>query len=574
MPINANELTVEIEPNRPLLSNVSLRIEDGEFVLILGPSGSGKSIFGLCLNGIIPSMIPAHYTGSLLVDDLEAGQTPVSTMSTRVGIVFQDPDAQLVTMHVEDEIVFGPENLRLSRSEIAHNLEHALHLVGMQDFRHAHTFALSGGQKQRVAIGSVLAMRPSVLVLDEPTSNLDPEGTRAVFEILARLRREKQTTIIAIEHKVDELIEHVDRLVVFDRGHIIANGPPREVLALHGEMLAERGVGIPQIAELALSARRKGLCLRNEDLPITVSEMQKKWPIEPLLRPAKNVPANATSKETIVRFENVAFDYPNRSAILRNMDLSISRGELVALVGRNGAGKSTLTKLVVGLLEATHGRVLLEGKDVLRLRAEHLSEKVGYVFQYPDTQLMTDTVFDEVAFSLRIRKLPEAVIAAKVAQVLEEVELVHLESRHPLTLSMGEKRRLSVATVLVLDPQMLILDEPTMGMDSGHISSIMTICEKLVSKGRAVLMVTHDMRVVAQWATRVIALAEGQILLDGAPRDFFLSESSLRATGLSQLSICPWRRCANDQQASCRTCPKDVLDIFVNKYASNRGDSP
>jgi energy-coupling factor transport system ATP-binding protein len=318
VPIIANKLTVEMEPNRPLISDVSLRIEDGEFVLILGPSGSGKSIFGLCLNGIIPQLIPAHYTGTLMVDEFEAGQTPVSTMSTRVGIVFQDPDAQLVTMHVEDEIVFGPENLRLPRSEIAHDLERALQLVGMHDHRHAHTFTLSGGQKQRVAIGSVLAMRPSVLVLDEPTSNLDPEGTRAVFDILAHLRREKRTTIIAIEHKVDALMEHVDRIVVFDRGRIIANGPPRDVLARHGGMLEQRGVGIPHVSELALSARRKGLFVRDEELPITSSEGQKKWPIEPLLRPAKNAPAAACSKEPIVRFENVAFDYPNRSAILGN----------------------------------------------------------------------------------------------------------------------------------------------------------------------------------------------------------------------------------------------------------------
>ena len=565
MPITARNLTVGFTKDQPILSDVSLDIADGEFVLVLGTSGSGKSMLALTLNGSIPQVIPVHWSGSLAVNGLDVTTTPVSEMATHVGLVFQDPDAQLIAMFVEDEVVFGPENLRFEREEIARRLAYSLDMVDMAEFRRITTWNLSGGQKQRVAISSVLSMQPSILVLDEPTSNLDPEGTRAVFKLLAKLHYDERKTIIAIEHKVDDLIEHVDRLLVFDQGRVVVNGPPREAIAEHGEVLMGLGINVPQISELALHARRRGLSMANGHFPITAAEAMARWPIAR----REAAPAGAASPARpapIVRFENVSFNYRNRPPALRDVSLSIYPGEFVAIVGQNGAGKTTLTKLLAGLLRPTRGMVTLDGADISRLKIDQLTEKVGYVFQYPDNQLVTDTVYDEVAFSMRIRKMDEGEVKARVDEVLATVEMTRFADRHPLTLSMGEKRRLSVATMLVLDQKILILDEPTMGMDWGHILAVMRICRELQRQGRTIIMVTHDMRVVADWADRVVAMSLGQIVLDSQPRDFFLDEAGLQATRLAQLPICPWRDCRHDASARCATCARDMQTILFEQH--------
>jgi energy-coupling factor transport system ATP-binding protein len=538
-------------------------------VIVLGSSGCGKSFFSMCLNGIVPQLIPAHVTGSLIVNGLDPSVTPVSEMATQVGIVFQDPDAQLVSMYVEDEVVFGPENLLLTRDEIHNRLRIALDLVRMWDLKDVYTWGLSGGQKQRVAIGSVLSMQPSVLVLDEPTSNLDPEGSLSIFELLARLRRETNMTIIAIEHKLDELIEHVDRMIVFDKGQILFNDTPRKIISEHGEELKRKGVNLPQISELALRAQWGGVSLLDGKFPLTFSEAKSLLPIPPQISnpiEKENSDLRAGKPEPIVKFENVSFSYPDRQPALRDINLEIFPAELLAIVGQNGAGKTTLTKMIVGLLKASKGKVLFRGEDISRMSMDRLTEKVGYVFQYPDNQLVTDTVFDEVAFSMRIRNISEDEVKVRVEEVLETVDLTGLVHRHPLTLSMGEKRRLSVATMLVLDQDILILDEPTMGMDWGHIISIMEICQRLKEQGRTILIVTHNMRVVADWADRVIAMADAEIMLDSEPRAFFLNGEVLTKTSLSHLPICEWRDCRDEHSARCSSCMPDFLENLHATY--------
>jgi energy-coupling factor transport system ATP-binding protein len=492
-------------------------------------------------------------------------------MATEVGLVFQDPDAQLISMFVEDEVVFGPENLLFDRAEIARRLEYSLEVVGMRAFKDVYTWGLSGGQKQRVAISSVLSMRPNILVLDEPTSNLDPEGTHSIFELLARLRRESHMTIVAVEHKVDDLIEHVDRLLVFDKGRIIVNGPPREVIAQQGPLLMEKGINLPQVSELVLHARQRGLTGPTAAFPLTTAEAKTNWPVASQVAPPEGPGyLHQVQPEPAIRFDAVSFSYPNRPPALRDIKLRIYPGEFVAIVGQNGAGKTTLTKLIAGLLKASRGKVSVNGQDVARMRMERLTEFVGYVFQYPDNQLVTDSVFDEIAFSMRIRQMPEAEVSARVNQVLNTVEMTPFSQRHPLTLSMGEKRRLSVATMLVLDQKVLILDEPTMGMDWGHVLAIMKICRSLQEQGRTIIMVTHDMRVVADWADRVIAMSQGQIVRDSPPRDFFLDTEGLTATRLSQLPVCSWRDCRFDAGARCRTCSSDFQSILLGQYADRR----
>jgi len=563
--IIAENLSVWVHEDRPMLSNVSFEIKDGEFVLVLGTSGSGKSVFSLCFNGIIPQVVPVYYSGKILVNGRNPQETPVSEMATEVGLVFQDPDAQLVAMYVEDEVVFGPENLMFERNEIGERLKNSLEMVGMWDFKDMHTWSLSGGQKQRVAIGSVLSMKPKILVLDEPTSNLDPAGTRSVFELLSQLRSQSDLTVIAIEHKIDELIEQVDRLLVFDKGQLIANGHPRQVISQQGDELMKKGINLPQISEMALGARSRGLAIPDDKFPLTSKDLTELLPATNEFIPTqREIVSNQNGKSPQVSFEHVTFSYPYRSPALNDISLNIYPGEFLAIVGQNGAGKTTLTKLMVGLLKATKGHVLFEGQDIAKMPLERLTEKVGYVFQYPDNQLVTDTVFDEVAFSMRIRGYSEDKVKNTVDEVLMEMELTSLINRHPLTLSMGEKRRLSVATMLVLDQDIIILDEPTMGMDWGHTVSTMKICQKIQKQGHTIIMVTHDMRVVSNWADRVIAMTDGKVLLDSAPQAFFVDEISLEKTHLSQLPVCRWRNCKLNSQARCTTCVEDSLNFLLD----------
>jgi energy-coupling factor transport system ATP-binding protein len=565
VPIIAENLSVWIHEDRPMLSNVSFKIEDGEFVLVLGTSGSGKSVFSLCFNGIIPQVVPVYYSGKILVNGRNPQETPVSEMATEVGLVFQDPDAQLVAMYVEDEVVFGPENLMFEREEIGERLKNSLDMVGMWDFKDMHTWSLSGGQKQRVAIGSVLSMEPKILVLDEPTSNLDPAGTRSVFELLSRLRSKSELTVIAIEHKVDELIDQADRLLVFDKGKLIANGSPREVIAQKGDELIKKGINLPQISEIALAAKSRGLAIPDNKFPLTFKDLTQLVPVIKEFVPThRDAVMIQKGKSPLVSFDHVTFSYPYRAPALSDISLNIYPGEFLAIVGQNGAGKTTLTKLIVGLLKVSKGTVLFGGQDISKMSLEHLTEKVGYVFQYPDNQLVTDTVFDEVAFSMRIRGLPEDQVKKTVNEVLTEMELTDQVNRHPLTLSMGEKRRLSVATMLVLDQELIILDEPTMGMDWGHTVKIMEICREIQNHGRTIIMVTHDMRVVANWADRVVAMNDGKILLDSAPQAFFIDEVSLEKTHLSRLPVCRWRNCRQDSQARCTTCMEDSLNYLLD----------
>jgi energy-coupling factor transport system ATP-binding protein len=569
--IQVENLSVWVRKDRPMLSDVSFEIKDGEFVLVLGSSGSGKSVLASCMNGLIPQVIPTYYSGKITINGRNPQDTQVSEMATDVGLVFQDPDAQLVALYVEDEIVFGPENLMLQRDEIGKRLRDSLETVGMWDFKDVHTWDLSGGQKQRVAIGSVLSMQPKILVLDEPTSNLDPAGTRGVFELLPRLRKESNLTIIAIEHKVDELIEQVDRLLVFDEGRLIANGHPREVIAKHGDELMRKGINLPQISEMALVARSKGLAIPDDKFPLTYKDIAGLFPIPSEITPVRrSVIQEKITAAPQVHFDNVSFSYPYRAPALRNITLDIYKGEFLAIVGQNGAGKTTLTKLLVGLIKATEGKILFDGEDISKISLERLTEKVGYVFQYPDNQLVTDTVFDEVAFSMRVRGYPEDQVKTKVDEVLSTMELNNLIERHPLTLSMGEKRRLSVATMLVLDQDILILDEPTMGMDWGHVVSIMEICRKLQAQGRTIIMVTHDMRVVSNWADRVIAMTDGQVLLDSAPQTFFVDRAALEKTHLSQLPVCKWRNCQVGSQARCTSCVEDILKYLLDPASQNK----
>jgi len=456
----------------PALQDVSLQIDAGECVLITGLSGCGKSTLGRVLCGLIPHAIPAEVTGRVSVAGLDTLTQPIIAISQRVGMVFQRPASQLFHLRVEDEVAFGPRNLGLNEREVEERTEWALSATGLADLRGYSPSSLSGGQKQCVAIASALAMRTQVLVLDEPTASLDVPNTRRVFETLAQLRAEYGIAIVLIEHRLAEAAQLADRAILMDGGRICASGSPRE-------LFADRAV-------------RQRMGLRRP-----TDEPSMRW--ETLIAP--NGTHQNTSQPLLV-FDRVSAGF-NGHAVIHDVDLSLHGGEFVALVGDNGAGKSTLAMVAAGLIRPLSGRVRFDGGSRPRPGLD-----VALLFQDPQEQLFTDSVDEEVAFGPENydRFDPEM-----HARILQEADLSTLATRRPLALSVGQQQRTTLAACLGLRPRLLILDEPTLGQDWGHLQRLMRYLQELNRLGSTILLISHDYKLVHHYAQRVILLHEGRI---------------------------------------------------------------
>jgi energy-coupling factor transporter ATP-binding protein EcfA2 len=468
--IEVDNLTVYYG-NRRVLGGLSLSIRPGEFVLVTGPSGSGKSTLLRALAGLIPHGSFAHMKGRVVVDGLDTQEHPLPVLAGHVGMVFQNPATQLFCLRVEEEVAFGPRNLGLTLDEVAQRVEWALAAAGGEHLRGRQVNTLSDGEKQRLAIAAILAMSPRILILDEPTSNLDLAGTRQVLSTLEHLRRQAATVVIA-EHKTGEVGRLADRVLILEEGQPVADGPPDEVFARR-ELLHRLGVRQP------------------------TNQPQSDWADviapndDPLL------------EEPLVELEGVVAGYGKRQ-VLNGLDLSIQRGELVALVGDNGAGKTTLARLLAGLMKPRQGKVQVRGR-------------VGLLFQNPLEQLFCDTVEEEVAFGPRNYGLLTPTL---LEDTLAIADLEDLRYRRTHALSGGEQQRTALASVLALQPDLLILDEPTMGQDWGHLSTFMDHVVCLNGRGMAILLITHDYRLVHRYAQRVLLLREGRIVIAGSPPPF------------------------------------------------------
>ena len=526
-----------------VLNDVSLQVSDGEFVLILGPSGCGKSTLLQLLNGTIPHTLKGTLTGEAAICGRPLATTKVAAFATDVGMVFQDPDAQIICTRVRDEVCFGLENLCRPAAEILERQEEALHLVGLDGFADRSVFDLSGGQKQRVSIAAVLAARPRLLVLDEPTANLDPAGMAEVFALLHALHQ-VGTTIVMVEHRVDELADRVSRVVMMDRGRVTFDGTPRAAFSQPRAARSEEGQVVPvsawfpQAAEFALAlAQACGVPLAPDDVPLDVAEAVRLGqrflghaPFPAAAPPATSVSAEATP---LLRVQHLSYGYERGTPILADVSFDLGRGHLVALCGRNGSGKTTLARLVMGIADPPRGAILLNGKDLSALGPKEIAAEVGYVFQNPDHQFVTDRVRDEVAYGLTVRGYAEDAIRERVDEVLGIVDLARYADRSPFSLSLGERRRLSVATMLVLEPRLLILDEPTIGQDHERAQQLMGLMVRLSERyGTTVLMITHDVRLVAEWADRTLVLSRGRLQFDGSPEAMFGDDALLAESGL------------------------------------------
>ena len=533
---------------KPALRSASFAVERGEMLLLLGPSGSGKSTLGLCLTGLIPASIPAKMEGHVLLDGHDASDMSVAQRTAEIGMVFQDPEAQFCMRTVQDEVAFGLENLAVPREEMDGRIEQALAIVGLSDRRRERVDRLSRGQKQRLALACALARRPSILFLDEPTANLDPLARYEFFRVLRALRGDQPSlTMIIVEHILDDLIEIVDRVLLLRPGGLVhADGKPAEVFDRQGDELDRIGIWLPQVTALGRRIRLAGLPLQR--LPLTVPEAAAVF--EGLLahrslpgpeRTSDNASAPLAEPPPAVSVHGLTFGYRAGQEVLHDVSLDVPSGSLFALVGPNGSGKTSLASHFVDILHPPSGRVRVLGNDVTTLSTAEITERVGYVFQNPEHQFVEQRVEDELLYSLRLRDRPQAEIEAIGQGLLDSFGLTPYRKRNPFSLSQGEKRRLSVATMLSVGQRVLVLDEPTFGQDRHTAHALMAHLRALHEQGVTIFIVTHDMQMVADYAQLVAVLVNGRIRYVGPTAELFanqglLDEASLRVLSFHELA--------------------------------------
>ena len=548
---------------KPALNGISLKIEKGEFFAILGPNGAGKTTLALCLIGVIPHYIEGEYDGEVVVNGLRILEHSIQEVATRLGLILQDPESQIIGITVKDDVAFGPCNLGLSRDEVLQRVKYSLGVVRLNGYEERETYRLSGGEKQRVAIASVLALKPDILVADEPTSELDPIGKREVFDTLLKLRNEEGKTIIMITHEVDWAVKCADRIGILYDGRFVSVGEPREVIRELGEEgLRRYGVRVPQASQLYFRLER--YLDGNKSPWITVEEafsalkelLGKKRGLKEIM--ARGRELVKSTGEPVIIVEDLWHIYPGGIEALRGINMHVYRGEHLAIIGQNGSGKTTLVKHFNGLLKPTKGRVLVFGTDTRNVSVSELSKKVGYVFQNPDHQIFAPSILEEVAFGLRNLKLPEEEVRKRVSWALNFVGLEGREEEHPFKLSKAERQMLAVASILSMKPDVIIVDEPTTGQDWMGVNKIMNMLDELKRMGHTIITITHDMRAVAEHADRVIVLQRGRILHEGSPREVFSKPEILMQTYLEPPPITLLAKSLSDSGVPVL---KDVLTI-------------
>jgi energy-coupling factor transporter ATP-binding protein EcfA2 len=508
------------ETTRPALQDVSLHLPEGLFTLVMGPSGAGKSTLLRCINGLVPHFSGGGLAGTITVDGLDPVQATPQVLSRHVGFVFQDPEAQFVVDRVEDEIAFALENAALPRQEMRVRVEEALDLLDLAPLRDRRLETLSGGEQQRVAIAAALALRPSILVLDEPTSQLDPKSAEDVLHALMRLNSDLGLTIVLAEHRLERVLPFVDHLVCLSGdGSILASGPPRQVL--HNLKL------VPPLVTL-------GRALGWEPLPLTIKEgrqFSREW-----TRPDATIPPTKQAANWLgdpyLQVRDVEAGYDGQP-VLRGVNLDVWPGEIVALMGRNGSGKTTLLKSIVGLLRPRCGYLKVAGEKVADRDVAEVCRQVGYLPQDPNALLFADTVLEELAVTLRNHALETEPPIAPHA-LLERLGIDGQADAYPRDLSAGERQRVALGAITVTRPGALLLDEPTRGLDYAAKRALVDLLRGWRDQGMAILLVTHDVELAAAAADRIVLMSQGEIIASGDPAQV-LGASPLFAPQVARL---------------------------------------
>lgn len=537
----------------PTLKNLNFTINDGEKVLICGPSGSGKSTIGNVINGLIPNAFPGKIEGKAIVCDLDIASSDIHTISEHVGTVLQDTDGQFVGLSVGEDIAFALENICEEQDKMIKEVKDASSIVSMEDFLTHKPQELSGGQKQRVSLSGVLVENTDILLFDEPLANLDPATGEKTIELIDLIHKKTNKTIIIIEHRLEDVLKcKIDRVILVDKGTIKYNGKVNELL--HSNLLLEEGIREP----LYLSALKKAnVDFAQSDVSSIDSFDAKRFApqIKDWLKKAKRT--EQSYGEELLRLDDVSFSYEGLTPVLKHVNFTLHKGEMVSLLGNNGAGKSTLASTIMGILTPDEGTVYLEGKDYNNKTIYEHSEYVGYVMQNPNHMISQVIVYDEVAFGLRKRGVSEEMVKTIVTEVLELCGLDKKATWPISALSYGQKKRVTIASILVMKPKLLILDEPTAGQDFYHYTKLMEFIKSLKAKlDLTIIFVTHDMHLALEYTPRSIVLSNGCVIADTKTSEVFSSPEILKSANLVQTSL----------YKLAKTCDIENIPAFIESF--------
>ncbi|MFN1581208.1 ABC transporter ATP-binding protein [Vibrio rotiferianus] len=522
--------------DKPTLKNINLRIETGEKIVIIGPSGSGKSTLGQCLNGLIPHAIKGETSGKLTINGQDTAPFDMHQFTEQVGTVLQDTDSQFVGLSIGEDIAFALENQLMSNIDMYPLVKATAKMVDLEQMLDRSPHDLSGGQKQRVSLAGILVDDVDILLFDEPLAALDPKTGKKTIEIIDELHRETGKTIIIIEHRLEDVLHRsVDRIILMESGEIIADTTPDEILA--SPLLEEYGIREP----LYLSALKEAGCaIEGDAKPSSLSTLplaQYQTAVSAWFEASKatNVEKQA---ETLLAVRNLTYSYDGEKNALEDVSFDVKRGEFVSVLGKNGSGKSTITKLVMGVIEPDQGSMMLNGQDLNELTIFERSQKVGVVMQNPNHMISHHMIFDEVAFGLRNRGVEENQVEAKVLEVLELCGLSKYRHWPIEALSYGQKKRVTIASILALEPELLILDEPTAGQDYRNYTSMLSFIEKLNRElGITVMIISHDMHLVLEYTTRSIVIADSKLIADAPMTEVFSNPTLLDKANLTTTSL-------------------------------------
>ena len=518
----------------PVLTDVCLEIRKGEFLGIIGPTGAGKTTLCLALNGIVPQFYGGRFFGSVKVASLDTLDNPISKMATHVGAVFDDPETQLISTSVENEIAFALENLLVPRDEIIARIGPALSAVRLAGTEKKAPAELSGGQKQRLAIAAAMAVRPDLLVLDEPTSQLDPVGATEVFATIRALNREFGMTIVIASHAAEELAEFSDRIPLLSGGKVAALGRPDEVFS-QIDLLYQNDLRPPQVASVFHLIQKKQIQVptipvrMSEGLPL-LKQVASANRVEP---PALPATAAYGRGQPLLSVKELAHVYPDGTQALHGVSFDIREGEYVLIIGQNGAGKSTLVKHFLNLLKPTTGSVKVGDIETSELSVSDLARRIGYVAQNPDNQIFNASVGEEISFALKNLKYSKAEVEQRTIEGLEAMGLLGVRDRHPLSLPKGDRARVVIAAILAMHPEIVIFDEPTTGQDYRGARYILDISRELHQRGKTVIVITHHLYLMPEYAERVIVMGKGTLLKDAPIREAYHDIELLRSTFLA-----------------------------------------
>mgnify|MGYP002771256210 FL=1 len=538
----------------PTVKNINLSIYEGEKVLIVGPSGSGKSTLAHCINGLVPFFYDGIVTGQLNINGNDATKMNIFELSKIVGTVLQDPDSQFIGLTVGEDIAFKLENYCISQDEMIDRVDKSAELVDIKKELYSSPYKLSGGQKQRVTLAGVTVDDVKILLFDEPLASLDPATGESAIELIDKMQKQNNKTAIIIEHRLEDVLHcDVDRVIVMDKGEIIADTTIDEII--RKDILRKVGIREP----LYLTALRYADCEINDTLKLKNIETLELGEYKEKLKDwYENIEVYESdeNQNPILELDNICFSYNNEKQILKNVSFKINKGDMAAIVGRNGAGKSTISKLVCGFYKPTSGRILFDGKDMVDYTIKERSEKIGFIMQNPNQMISKTMVYDEVAFGLKIRGLSDSEIKERVEETLRICGLYGYRNWPISALSFGQKKRVTIASILVLNPDMIILDEPTAGQDFKHYTEIMEFLVDLNKKGVTILMVTHDMHLMLEYTNKVIVLSEGEKIADNIPAYILtnkeiIEKANLKETSLHQLAL---------------KCDIEDTTKFVNKF--------